>query len=209
MAHAAEHGDGHEEHTGHGGHHVFSASMLKRTFFVLIGLTVLTVVLAIFERGFGDFFGFTFTVPRLPLGGLSVPVALGIAGAKAYFVAAYFMGLKHEKEGTNLLVFIGSSLFLIIFFALTFLDFAFRDTFEELSAVPTDVLEADALAAEEAQAGIQEAFDAAPLVVQPDPELFDDPEGAAGPATDAEPVEAVPGEGGPAFIEDDVVPDRN
>jgi caa(3)-type oxidase subunit IV len=206
MAHATD--DGHEEHTGHGGHHVFSDTVLKRTFFILVGLTVLTVVLAIFERGFGDIFGFTFEVPKLPLGGLSVPVALGIAGAKAYFVAAYFMGLKYEK-GTNLLILVGSVVFLVIFFAFTYLDFAFRDTFEELSAIPADVLEAEALAAEEVQAGIQEAFEAAPLVVQPDPELFENPEGPAGPATDAEPVEAIPGEAGPAVIDDDTVPDRN
>ena len=209
MAHtAAEPGDGHEEHTGHGGHHVFSDTVLKRTFFVLVGLTFLTVILALFERGFGDFFGYTVTFPRIPFGPLSVPIALGIAGVKAYVVAAYFMGLKYER-GTNVLVFVGSLVFLVIFFAFTFLDFAFRDSFEELSAVPTDVLEAEALVADEEQAAIQEALDAAPLVVQPDPDLFEDPEGPAGPATGAAPVEAVPGEAGPAVIDDETVPDRN
>ena len=41
-----------------GDHHVIDAGMLKQTFAILVGLTILTVVLAIFERGFGDFFGF-------------------------------------------------------------------------------------------------------------------------------------------------------
>lgn len=196
MAHAAaDHSDGHEEHTGHGGHHVFSAYILKRTFAILVGLTILTVFLALWERGFADVFGLQFEYPELPLGWLSVPVALAIAGTKVYFVASYFMGLKYEK-GTNLLIFIGSFVFLVIFFAFTFLDFAFRDSFEELSAIPADVLEEEAILAEENQVEI----DNATLVAQPDPVLFGTPESPAGPA-DGEPVEAIPGEAGPAVTD--------
>src|SRR5690606_26007905 len=104
MAHVDDaHAPTHEEHTGHGGHHVLSRADLLRTFSILIGLTVLTVGLAFLERA-----------DVLPLGGLSVPVALAIAGAKAFFVAAYFMGLKYDT-GTNLLTFVGGVVFLIIF----------------------------------------------------------------------------------------------
>ncbi len=165
------HTEGHTEHTGHGGHHVFDAATLKKTFGILVGLTILTVVLALWERGFANVFGLELTYPALPVGWLSVPLALGIAGTKVYWVASRFMGLKYEG-GTNTLVFLGSASFLLVFFAFTYLDFAFRDTFEELSAVPTDVLEEEVLQAQEAQTGIADEFEAAPLVNTPDPDLF-------------------------------------
>ena len=168
MAHDT-HTEGHAE--GHH-HHVFEASMLKKTFGILVGLTVLTVVLALWERGFANIFGLELEYPALPLGWLSVPVALAIAGTKVYWVASRFMGLK-EEGGTNVLVFVGSTVFLVIFFGFTFLDFAFRDTFEELSAVPTDVLEEEALEAEAIGTEIADDFDAAPLVIEtPDSDLF-------------------------------------
>ena len=166
------HSEGHTEHTGHGGHHVFDAATLKKTFFILVGLTVLTVVLALWERGYANVFGLEFTFPALPLGFLSVPVALAIAGTKVYWVASRFMGLKYESTRTNMLVFLGSSSFLLVFFGFTVLDFAFRDTFEELSAVPTDVLEEETLRAQELEAEIE----AAPaLVGEPDADLFGTP----------------------------------
>lgn len=185
MAHDS-HSDGFEDHTGHGGHHVFSDTILKRTFFILVGLTVLTVVLALWERGFANVFGLELEYPALPVGGLSVPLALGIAGTKAYFVAAYFMGLKYDK-GSSLLVFVASGVFLLIFFGITYLDFAFRDTFEEQSAITTDVLEAQALEAQAADEAIADEFDAAPLVLEPDPDLFGTPPAAA-PAEGAAPA---------------------
>ena len=180
------HPEGHEEHTGHGEHHVFDAATLKKTFGILVGLTILTVVLALWERGYANVFGLEFEYPALPVGWLSVPLALAIAGTKVYWVASRFMGLKFEKTGTNTLVFLGSSAFLIIFFAFTFLDFAFRDTFEELSAVPTDVLEEEALQAQETEAEIADDFQAAPLVRQPDPDLFGTPATAAPAAVETD-----------------------
>ena len=168
------HTEGHEEHTGHGGHHVFDKATLLKTFYVLVGLTFLTVILAMFERGFGDFFGVIIPMPEIPFGWLSVPIALGIAGTKAYWVASRFMGLKNEG-GTNVLVFVGSIVFLLIFFGFTYLDFAFRDTFEAQSAVPTDVLEEEVRAADAVEAEIADEYQAAPLVVEPDPELFGTP----------------------------------
>ncbi len=177
--------EGHTEHTGHGGHHVMDAGMLKKTFAILVGLTILTVVLALWERGFADIFGLQFEFPALPVGFLSVPLALGIASVKVYWVASRFMGLKYESSKTNTLVFLGSISFLFVFFGFTWLDFAFRDSFEELSAVPTDVLEEQSLAAEEAAAGIAAELEAAPLVAQPDPELFGTSPAGAGPMTEA------------------------
>ena len=176
------HSEGHTEHTGHGGHHVFDRETLLKTFYILVGLTLLTVVLAFFERGGGNFFGLEFETPfEIPFGPLSVPVALAIAGTKVYWVATRFMGLKYENTKTNALVFLGSSSFLIVFFAFTWLDFAFRDTFEELSAVPTDIFEEEVL---DAQAAIDAVgAGAPPLVAEPDPVLF-----GTTPAADLEDV---------------------
>ncbi|MGB3544234.1 hypothetical protein [Rubrivirga sp.] len=184
------HTEGHEEHTGHGGHHVFDKKTLLGTFYILVGLTFLTVILALWERGFADIFGLELEFPALHVGPLSVPIAFAIAGTKVYWVATRFMGLKYEKTGTNTLVFLGSTSFLLVFFAFTWLDFAFRDTFEELSAVPTDVLEEQALEAQTVQTEIEDEFNAAPLVADPDPELFGTPAADVAPAvpetTDAE-----------------------
>jgi cytochrome c oxidase subunit IV len=178
--HTEGHADGHH-------HHVFEAGMLKKTFGILVGLTLLTVILALWERGFANVFGLEFEYPALPLGWLSVPVALGIAGTKVYWVASRFMGLKDEG-GTNVLVFVGSTVFLIIFFGFTFLDFAFRDTFEELSAVPTDVLEEEVLEAQAIETEIADDFEAVPLVLDtPDPDLFEG-RPAAAPAPAIEPA---------------------
>ena len=163
--------DGHTEHTGHGAHHVFSDKMLKVTFAILCTLTVLTVVLALMERGYGDFFGTRFPMPHVEFGWLSVPLALAIASVKAYFVVSNFMGLKHDSP-TYRLVFLGTLVFLLIFFSFTFLDFRFRNTFEELSAVPVDIEEARVLAAAAQQDSIQAAYDAVALVERPDSLLF-------------------------------------
>ena len=181
MAHDT-HPDAHGDHAEHGGHHIFDDKVLKKTFFVLVGLTFLTVVLALWERGFANVFGLEFEFPALPVGWLSVPIALGIAGTKAYWVASRFMGLKYEG-GTNALIFVVSIVFLLIFFGFTYLDFAFRDTFFEQSAVTTDIFEEQSLTAEEEEARIREAYEAAPLVREPDPELFGNPAPEAAPAS--------------------------
>ena len=163
--------EGHTEHTGHGAHHVFDRDTLLKTFAILVGLTFLTVVLALWERGFADVFGLQFEFPALHVGWLSVPIALGIASVKVYWVASRFMGLKYEG-GTNTLIFLSTTAFLFVFFAFTWLDFAFRDTFEELSAVPTDILEQEVLDAQAVEAEIADDFQAAPLLGEPDPDLF-------------------------------------
>jgi cytochrome c oxidase subunit 4 len=165
MAHAATATHGHDEHTGHGGHHVIAKRDLTRTITILVVLTIVTVVLGLAERYFEAEYGLHIFGP------FSVPIALLIAGAKAYFVAAYFMGLKYDT-GTNLLAFVGSIIFLIIFLTFTFLDTLFRDTFEEQSAVTVDQIQADALEAARESEAIAPAFEAVPLVNEPDEQLF-------------------------------------
>ena len=164
MAHAA-HADGHDESTGHGAHHIASPQLLWRTIGILVVLTIVTVALALLERYFEHNHGVEIFGP------FSVPIAMLIAGTKAYFVAAYFMGLKYDG-GTNLLAFVGSGVFLAIFLTFTFLDTGFRDTFEERSATPVDMIQAEVLEAELESERIQERFEAVPLVNQPDAGLF-------------------------------------
>jgi caa(3)-type oxidase subunit IV len=150
----------HVEHTGHGGHHVSSPQTLLRVFGVLVLFTIITVGAALGERA-GWF----------PLGGLSVPFALAIAGTKATFVAAYFMGLKYDG-GTNLLAFVGGVVFLAVFLSFTYLDTGFRDTFEERSAVPVDVLRAEEAALQAREEQLQAAPPAPAYVTPPDTLLF-------------------------------------
>lgn len=154
--------------------HIFDLGVLMKTFMALVGLTVLTVVLALFERGYvaADTFGFEFALPfELPLGALSVPIALTIAGAKAAFVAANFMGLKHDK-GSNLVVFLASIVFVLVMFTFTWFDTSFRDTFEGLSATPVDVLQEDANRLDQATQELAPTLEAVPLTSEPDPDLF-------------------------------------
>lgn len=188
MAHTP---DGHTENTGHGTHHVFDARVLKQTFAVLVGLTILTVVLALWERGHANVFGLEFEFPALHVGWLSVPIALGIAATKVYWVASRFMGLKYEKS-SNVLVFLGSSSFLIVFFFFTYLDFAFRDTFAEQSAVTVDDAAAAAIAAEARQAAVEERFPAPAFVEDNGADLLGRPAPAAVPAAAADASAAAP-----------------
>ena len=117
---------------GHHGHHILSPSLLLRVFGALVFFTVLTVVIGLMERA---------GILHLP--GLSVPIALAIAGVKATLVAMFFMGLKYDNR-VNALAFSMSIVFLSIFFIFTFLDTGFRDTFDDWSATPIDEQELEA-----------------------------------------------------------------
>ncbi|MEM8557794.1 MAG: cytochrome C oxidase subunit IV family protein [Bacteroidota bacterium] len=150
MAHDSH--DGHDDHS----HHVLGKGMLFRTFGALVFLTVLTVVLAFMERS-----------GMLPLGPLSVPVALAIAGAKAALVALFFMGLKHDG-GTNAVAFVLSIVFLAVFLIFTYLDTGFRDTLEDRIAVPIDIIEAEEQRARIQQDAIRTQFEAQPVLNQRD-----------------------------------------
>lgn len=144
-----------DEH-GHDGHHVNDPKVLIRTIMILVALTILTVALALMERA-----------DIIPLGGLSVPVALAIAGTKATFVAMYFMGLKYDG-GTNALAFVAGIVFLAVFLSFTFLDTGFRDVFEPGSAVPIDRQNAEQAELEVRQNQLLESTVAPPLVAGPD-----------------------------------------
>ena len=144
----------HDEN-GHAGHHVNSPSVLIRTILILVALTTLTVCLALAERA-----------GIIPLGGLSVPIALAIAGTKATFVAMYFMGLKYDG-GTNALAFVAGIVFLAVFLSFTYLDTGFRDVFEPGSAVPIDLQNAEQAELEARQNELYETV-APPLVAAPD-----------------------------------------
>ena len=174
------HAPTHEEHTGHGGHHVLSRRDLLRTIGLLAGLTVLTVVLALMERA-----------GWLPLGPLSVPVALLIAGVKATLVAMFFMGLKYDNR-TNALTFVGGIVFLIVFLSFTFLDTLFRDTFDGRGAETVDVVEARSAEALVRDSLVRQAINPATLVSPPDTLLL--PGAPTTPSAVPAPA-ATPGEG--------------
>ena len=145
---------------GHHGHHILSAGLLLRVFGALVFLTVLTVALGLMERS-----------GAIHLGGLSVPVALGIAGVKATLVAMFFMALKYDNK-INALAFSLGVVFLVIFFTFTFLDTGFRDTFDARSATTIDVEELEMMESRERLEELQPALDAQPLVLPGDTALI-------------------------------------
>lgn len=106
MAHTANTANGAAEH-GH--HHVVPQKTLIAIFVTLLVLTVITVI----------------TATQLDIGAFNLPLALAIAGTKAYFVVAYFMALKYDSP-VNRLVFTVGILFVAIFLVFTMFDTLFR-----------------------------------------------------------------------------------
>jgi cytochrome c oxidase subunit IV len=148
---------------GHHGHHILSAGLLLKVFFALVGLTVLTVVLAYMERGdmihFGGEAG-------------SVGVALFIAGIKGTLVAMFFMALKYDNK-VNALAFIMSIVFLAVFFIFTFLDTGFRGQFDGVpDARPIDKIQLEQREAQRADEALQERGPAQPMVAPGDTVLL-------------------------------------
>lgn len=90
------------------GHHIIPKQTLFAVFGALIVLTGLTVGVA-----------------YVPLGPLTVPVAIGIAATKATLVVLYFMALKYDNP-VNALTFTIGSIFVVVFIGITMLDTAFR-----------------------------------------------------------------------------------
>jgi cytochrome c oxidase subunit 4 len=85
--------------------HVVSARLLLGVFAALVVLTVLTV-----------------TVTSLDLGSTgNLVVAMAVATLKAALVVAFFMHLLWDKK-FNLLVFLSSLLFLVLFLGVTMMD---------------------------------------------------------------------------------------
>jgi cytochrome c oxidase subunit IV len=148
---------------GHHGHHIIPARVLLTVFGALVFLTILTVVLAVMERGGVVHFG----------GFGSVAVALFIAGIKATLVAMYFMALKYDNR-VNALAFALSIVFLVVFFAFTFLDTGFRGQFGfgALEAQPLDQIRMEQIEAERQNQIIQQRFQEQPVVSPGDTTLL-------------------------------------
>lgn len=91
------------------------------TFVALLFLTFITVFIAQFH--FGVF---------------NLPIAMLVAVIKASLVIMIFMGLKWDK-GFNLAAFLGSIIFLVIFFLLTFADIGTRKYTDEIEAHSVDL----------------------------------------------------------------------
>lgn len=89
-------------------HHAVPKTTLFSVFGGLIGLTILTVAVA-----------------YVPLGPLGVPVAIGIAAAKATLVVLFFMALKYDNP-VNALTFTIGMIMVLVFITFTMIDTAFR-----------------------------------------------------------------------------------
>ncbi|MBP9706692.1 MAG: cytochrome C oxidase subunit IV family protein [Oligoflexales bacterium] len=96
-------------HDEHHEHYILEDKMAYKVFGLLILGTIITVITAAMDFGAFDF-----------------ALAMLIASTKAYFVCAYFMGLKFD-EAANKVYFLGSFLFVFIFILLTASDIFFRD----------------------------------------------------------------------------------
>lgn len=106
MGHNQNHGS-HHNHGSHDGHsfaHPAPLSLLFGVFFALIGLTIVTVLLA-----------------GVDLGPFGIWVSMGIATVKALLVALFFMHMFWDKS-FNIAVFVSSFLFVFLFIGLTLTD---------------------------------------------------------------------------------------
>ena len=104
---------GNKEHA----HHIIPLQTYFKVFGALMFLTVLTVLAA-----------------KIDLGSFNIVLAMLIAIAKSTLVLLFFMHLYYDNK-TNLLFFLGSVLFLIIFIAFTYFDVAYRDGIDSIEAV--------------------------------------------------------------------------
>lgn len=136
MAHATEHDDhGHGHDDGKVHVHVHPVSFYVNVFLALVALTVITVLTAKYVDLDGLF------TPGAPAGsaGANLLLAMVIAVTKATLVCTFFMHLKDDNR-FNVLVFLGSLLFVGVFFAYTFNDTEHRndgDRFHGIHVLPT------------------------------------------------------------------------
>ncbi|HMO13049.1 MAG TPA: cytochrome C oxidase subunit IV family protein [Pirellulaceae bacterium] len=108
----------HDSHD-HGFAHPVSKKLLYGVFFALVLLTIITVV-----------------ANDLPLGKLDLWVAMGIASIKAFLVMAFFMHMWWEK-GINIVFFLSSVLFAVLFVGFLLLD---TDSYkEDVEIFPVDL----------------------------------------------------------------------
>lgn len=94
-------------------HHVAPVSLYVIILMALFGLT-----------------GLTYAVSFADLGPLSLPVAMAVAALKASLVVAFFMHLK-DDDRYNLFVFLGTLIFIGIFFGFTLFDMQARDALND------------------------------------------------------------------------------
>ena len=90
-------------------HHIIPLSLYFKVFGALMVLTALTVLVA-----------------QVNLGFFNIILAMFIAIIKASLVLMFFMHLYYDNR-TNLMFFIGSIIFLIIFITFTLIDIDYRD----------------------------------------------------------------------------------
>jgi cytochrome c oxidase subunit 4 len=112
--------DHHDHHGEHGHHddglvrvHVHSAALYYKVFAALIFFTILTVAVGEVHLGAWNFF-----------------IAVVIATIKASLVALFFMHLKDDTR-FNGLIFIGSLVFMGVFFVYTMNDTNYRGQWDE------------------------------------------------------------------------------
>ena len=74
--------------------------------------------------------GMTYAVSFADLGPLSLPVAMLVAMIKASLVIAFFMHLKYDDR-YNLFIFLGTLIFIGIFFGFTIFDLKARDALND------------------------------------------------------------------------------
>jgi caa(3)-type oxidase subunit IV len=107
----------HVEHHQHG-HHITPISVLTRTFVILVGLMILTIVAAKAPYWFASL------EPFRGLWVVTNAIALGIATIKAVFVVSEFMGVKYATNLIKVYAIGGFVWFLLLF--IMFVDYASR-----------------------------------------------------------------------------------
>lgn len=112
-AHAHGHDDGHPPADGLVHVHVHPIGLYLKVFAALVGLTLLTVGLS-----------------RIHLGNWNFFIAVVVATIKASLVASIFMHLKDDNR-FNVLLFIGSLIFMGVFFVYTMNDTQHRGQWDE------------------------------------------------------------------------------
>jgi cytochrome c oxidase subunit 4 len=116
-----------------GHHHVLQKDVLFKVFGALIFLTIVTVGAA-----------------YVPLGPLTVPVAIAIAAAKATLVVLFFMALKYDNP-VNALTFTIGIIMVVVFITFTMFDTAFRGDLGNVTPQTVQELERERQRAQEQQ----------------------------------------------------------
>lgn len=127
----------------HDGPHIVPRSTLLQVFGGLIALTILTVGVA-----------------YVPLGPLNIPIAIGIAVAKASLVGFVFMHLKYDNP-VNALTFSIGLIFVVVFLGITLQDMAFIGDLGNVSSQTIREIQA------EEERARQEAIPAESLRISP------------------------------------------